>query len=167
MTMVLFTYVRHIVALCFYNQFRVPCNTLKMHAGKCILWEKSWHTNVFVCLYHSQITVLFIATQTVPQKTRKSNVSTYHVRLPTLSVDTAVNTPPEIILRLPFPGKHRHTWNKKIGHNLKTLTTTTTPCLSTRDPVTHQAQNSVIILNYISLNMSFSVSPKRWCFSYI
>lgn len=38
----------------------------------------------------------------------------YHVGLPALSVDTAINAPPEIILRLPFPGKHRHAWN--IAH---------------------------------------------------
>lgn len=35
----------------------------------------------------------------------------YHVGLPALSVDTAINAPPEIILRLPFPGKHHHAWN--------------------------------------------------------
>lgn len=38
----------------------------------------------------------------------------YHVGLPALSVDTAINAPPEIILRLPFPCKHRHAWN--IAH---------------------------------------------------
>lgn len=41
----------------------------------------------------------------------------YHVRLPTLGVDTAVDTPPEIILRLSFPGKHSHTWNQTDGQS--------------------------------------------------
>lgn len=37
-----------------------------------------------------------------------TQLSKYHVRLPTLCVDATVNTPPEIILRLPLPGKHSH-----------------------------------------------------------
>lgn len=39
---------------------------------------------------------------------KKKHFPTYHVRLPTLSVHTAVNTPPEVVLRLPLPGEHRH-----------------------------------------------------------
>lgn len=41
----------------------------------------------------------------------------YHVRLPTLGVDTTVDTPPEIVLRLSFPGKHSHTWNQTDGQS--------------------------------------------------
>lgn len=37
------------------------------------------------------------------------NVKRYHVGLPTLSVDTLVDTPPEVILRLPLPSKHGNT----------------------------------------------------------
>lgn len=52
--MVSFTYVRHIVALWFYNQFRVPCSTLKRHTGKCIQWEKKVDIQMclFVCIIH-------------------------------------------------------------------------------------------------------------------
>lgn len=47
----------------------------------------------------------------------------YHVRLPTLSVDTAVDTPPEVILRLSFPGEHSNTWEQTDGQSPEELTT--------------------------------------------
>lgn len=42
-----------------------------------------------------------------------NSIHYYHVGLPALGVDTAINAPPEIILRLPFPGKHHHAWNTR------------------------------------------------------
>lgn len=36
----------------------------------------------------------------------------YHVGLPAIHINTAVNAPPEIILWLPFPGKHSNTCKK-------------------------------------------------------
>lgn len=47
---------------------------------------------------------------TTPWKKRKgSKKAYYHVGLPAIYVNTAVNAPPEVILRLPLPGKHGNT----------------------------------------------------------
>lgn len=36
-------------------------------------------------------------------------LKTNHIGLPALSVDTAIDAPPEVVLRLPLPGKYSHT----------------------------------------------------------
>jgi len=47
---------------------------------------------------------------TAPRRRRKGwNKAHYHVGLPAIYVNTAVNAPPEVILRLPLPGKHGNT----------------------------------------------------------
>lgn len=47
---------------------------------------------------------------TTPRRKRKGwKKAHYHVGLPAIYVNTAVNAPPEVILRLPLPGKHGNT----------------------------------------------------------
>ena len=47
---------------------------------------------------------------TAPRRKRKGwKKAHYHVGLPAIYVNTAVNAPPEVILRLPLPGKHGNT----------------------------------------------------------
>lgn len=44
----------------------------------------------------------------------------YHVRLPPLHVDALVDTPPEVILRFPLPGKNCHTCtNHKVVRRIE------------------------------------------------
>lgn len=50
---------------------------------------------------------------TAPRRRKGWRKARYHVGLPAVDVNTAVNAPPEVILRLPLPGKHGNTYRKR------------------------------------------------------
>lgn len=39
--------------------------------------------------------------------------TTHHIRLPSFHVDTAIDTPPEVIFRFSLPGKDRESWQRE------------------------------------------------------